>query len=466
MGSLLSYKVLDVEVEIEDEQIPRYIVKEPNLTPTEARILDELMRKFYVDSKVTNIQDILSILSDYDNLSQESYDKILYYIKKKFLYGPLTVPILDPDVEEIECRGFGQPLTVVHRKINKFPRIYTNITFKSEEDVINVIELLANKSDKSVNLARPFLEFALPEGHRVASTISKEISLPGSTFDIRKFPFSPISSISLIKNNVFSKLFLSYIWFLLEFKPFIMIIGPTGTGKTTFLNSLLGMVNPLSKVITIEDTPEINLAKDNWVRLFSRTSINSSFDVSLFELSKLALRYRPDYLVIGEVRGREIEALVHASASGHGSLATFHAGTPNEAVTRISSLLTPEMAKLFLQNLWGLAVLGVRKGKDNINNRVLVSFYEAFTEKRKVKFKKVFTWKADKGLIPSSIEDLISSSYRLSFIRRTFGYSNQDVRGELEKRLKFLEELENSNISSSSEVSASVRKFYLGDWNA
>lgn len=170
---------------------------------------------------------------------------------------------------------------------------------------------------------------------------------------------------------------------LLEFKPFIMIIGPTGTGKTTFLNSLLGMVNPLSKVITIEDTPEINLAKDNWVRLFSRTSINSSFDVSLFELSKLALRYRPDYLVIGEVRGREIEALVHASASGHGSLATFHAGTPNEAVTRISSLLTPEMAKLFLQNLWGLAVLGVRKGKDNINNRVLVSFYEAFTEKRK-----------------------------------------------------------------------------------
>lgn len=123
------------------------------------------------------------------------------------MYGPLTVPILDPDVEEIECRGFGQPLTVVHRKINKFPRIYTNITFKSEEDVINVIELLANKSDKSVNLARPFLEFALPEGHRVASTISKEISLPGSTFDIRKFPFSPISSISLMKIMYFLNYF-------------------------------------------------------------------------------------------------------------------------------------------------------------------------------------------------------------------------------------------------------------------
>lgn len=305
----------------------------------------------------------------------------------------------------------------------------------------------------------------MPEGHRVAATVSKEISLPGSTFDIRKFPFSPISPISMLRNNVFTPLFFAYIWFLLEFKPFLMVIGPTGTGKTTFLNALLGVTNPLYKIVTIEDTPEINLNKDNWVRLFSRTTLQSSYDVSLFELSKLALRYRPDYLVIGEVRGKEIEALVHASASGHGSMATFHAGTPREAITRISSLLTPEMAKLFLQNLWGVIVLGSRKGKDGINKRVVVSFYETSVSK-KVKFRKVFSWSNEKeSLIPISSENLIRVSHRLDFISRTYGISADEIKSEIGRREKLLHELLTNNITSSEEVSLHVKKFYLSGYN-
>ncbi len=465
MSDLLSYKVLSAEVRIRDDGIPIYEVKEPSLDRREQEILDFLFKKFYVDVNIRDFSDLVKDLSEYE-ITQESYEKILYFIKKKFLYGDLTVPILDPDVEEIECRGYGFPLTIVHRKIDRYPRIFSNIVFKTEEDVINVIESLANKADKSVSLARPFLEFSLPEGHRVASTISKEISLPGSTFDIRKFPFSPISAISLLKNGVFTSLFLAFIWYLLEFKPFIMILGPTGTGKTTFLNALLGMVNPMAKIITIEDTPEISLVKDNWVRFFSRNTVQSSYDVSLFDLSRLALRYRPDYLVIGEVRGKEIEALVHASASGHGSMATFHAGTPSEAITRISSLLTPEMARLFLQNLWGLAVLGSRKDKNGLNKRVLVSFYETYVERKRVKFKKVFSWSSDsETTVPLTIETLLKTSYRLNFISRTFGSSFDEIRKELERRVSFIQQMVEDNISSSEEVALLIKKFYFGDEN-
>lgn len=465
MGAILSYKVLSSNVNIEEGDIPVYRVEEPSLNQQEKEILESMLRKFYVDTNVLDFNHLIKYFSEYD-LDQESYEKILYFIKKKFLYGNLTVPILDPEVEEIECRGYGYPITVVHRKMERYPRILTNIILQSEEEVINAIENLANKSDKSISLAKPYLEFSLPEGHRVAATISKEISLPGSTFDIRKFPFSPISAVSMLRNNIFTPLFFAYIWFLLEFKPFLMVIGPTGTGKTTFLNALLGITNPLYKIVTIEDTPEINLSKGNWVRFFSRTTLQSNYDVSLFELSKLALRYRPDYLVIGEVRGKEIEALVHASASGHGSLATFHAGTPKEAITRISSLLTPEMAKLFLQNLWGIVVLGSRKGKDGVNKRVVVSFYESFVE-RKVKFRKVFSWSNEKeSLVPTSFDSIMRASHRLSFISKTYGFSIEEIKSEIERREKVLHELLNNNVTSSEEVSAQIKKFYLSDSNA
>lgn len=153
MGTILSYKVLSVTVNIEEGEVPIYKVEEPLLTQEEKDILDSMLRKFYVDTTVLDFNHLIKYFSEYD-LNQDSYEKILYYIKKKFLYGNLTIPILDPEVEEIECRGYGYPVTLVHRRIERYPRILTNIIPRSEEEVINSIENLANKSDKSISLAK------------------------------------------------------------------------------------------------------------------------------------------------------------------------------------------------------------------------------------------------------------------------------------------------------------------------
>lgn len=155
--------------------------------------------------------------------------------------------------------GPGLPITVIHRKYSNYIRLYTNIVINREEEILKIIEKLATRASKSVSIAKPYLEFSLPEGHRVAATISNEISNPGSTFDIRKFPVSPISLVELIKSNSLSVEMASYLWLLMEYKPFYLIVGSTGSGKTTMLNALLNFTSPDSKILSIEDTPELNL---------------------------------------------------------------------------------------------------------------------------------------------------------------------------------------------------------------
>jgi len=454
------YEVEGVKIRIYDENgIGYYEVNEPELNHQEKRIVDEILRELYY-SDIKDIEEEIFKVVKNTKLSDESIEKIVYYIKKNIKYGELTPLILDPLVEEIECKGYGSPISIVHRKYSrKYYRLFTNIILESEDDVIRVIEKLANKANKSVNFAKPYLEFSLPEGHRVAATISKEISIPGSTFDIRKFPNNPITIIDLIKNGTLNEIIASYLWFLLDYKPFLMILGPTGSGKTTLLNSLLSLVNPMYKIVTIEDTPEINLEHKNWIRFVSRATTLGKYDVSLLELSRLALRYRPDYLVIGEVRGKEIEALIHAAASGHGSITTFHGAKPVDAVTRILSLVNDELAQLFLQGIWGFIVLGSREM--NGKNRYVSAIYEVIPAKGKIKFRKIVKWsyKANEYL-PTSLEKIIEKSYRINWIIRNYEISKDEVIQNLQRRIEFLRKLlENDNLKFEEEL----MRFYIHD---
>jgi len=454
------YEVEGVKIRIYDENgIGYYEVNEPELNHQEKRIVDEILRELYY-SDIKDIEEEIFKVVKNTKLSDESVEKIVYYIKKNIKYGELTPLILDPLVEEIECKGYGSPISIVHRKYSrKYYRLFTNIILESEDDVIRVIEKLANKANKSVNFAKPYLEFSLPEGHRVAATISKEISIPGSTFDIRKFPNNPITIIDLIKNGTLNEIIASYLWFLLDYKPFLMILGPTGSGKTTLLNSLLSLVNPMYKIVTIEDTPEINLEHKNWIRFVSRATTLGKYDISLLELSRLALRYRPDYMVIGEVRGKEIEALIHAAASGHGSITTFHGAKPVDAVTRILSLVNDELAQLFLQGIWGFIVLGSREM--NGKNRYVSAIYEVIPAKGKIKFRKIVKWsyKANEYL-PTSLEKIIEKSYRINWIIRNYEISKDEVIQNLQRRIEFLRKLlENDNLKFEEEL----MRFYIHD---
>ena len=460
MQILKEYRIGPVKVKIvkDKNDICRYLVIEPKLKESEKRIVDEVVAELLYTTS-PNIEDEIIKRVKERGLSDEAVEKVLYNIKKQLLYDIITPLMSDPDVEEIECRGYGYPITVVHRQFSECIRLFTNLVPETEDQVVRIIERLSTRGNKAINIAKPYLEFALPEGHRVAATVSKEISLPGSTFDIRKFPTKPLSITAIIQKGALNEFVAAYLWFIMEYKPFILILGPTGAGKTTLLNALLNMVNPNYKILTIEDTAELNVQSDNWVRFISRSTLAGDLDITLNDLARLSLRYRPDYLVIGEVRGKEIEALIHAAASGHASLSTFHGAKPHDAVTRISSLLSPELSKLFIQTITLFIVAGNRR-EGNKNVRSILAIYEV-TDKDEEPYEKVIEWDfKNKTFLPTDFDSLIEKSYRLKSIAETYGLSTDDIKNELEKRANFLRKLINENIIDIVDVSREVRKFY------
>ena len=268
-----------------------------------------------------------------------SWSKILYYVERNVLgYDALDPIMRDPYIEDISCNGAGYAVFVWHRKYESIP---TNIIFSNSEDLDKFVMKLAHKAGKHVSVAFPILDAALPEGHRVAATFMKEISTHGSTFTIRKFREDPITIIDLINFKTLSPIIAGYLWFLIDRKAPIMVLGVTGAGKTTLINSILNLVHPNYKVVTIEDTPELRLPIENWTQLVSRPSYaageSKAGEITLFDLVRVSLRYRPDIIVVGEIRGQEAYVLFQAIATGHGGVTTIHAEDIDSMIKRLKS---------------------------------------------------------------------------------------------------------------------------------
>jgi flagellar protein FlaI len=185
------------------------------------------------------------------------------------------------------------------------------------------------------------LDAILPEGHRLAATFRREVSVGGSTFTIRKFRERPLSITDLIAHGTLSSMVAAYLWMAMEYKMPGIVIGVTGSGKTTMLNALATLLRPNMKVVTIEDTPELRLTLENWVQLVSRPSYavtgSKIGEVTLYDLVKVSLRYRPDVIIVGEIRGEEAYVLFQAIATGHGGLTTAHAESVGALVKRLTS---------------------------------------------------------------------------------------------------------------------------------
>ncbi|MFP3234721.1 MAG: type II/IV secretion system ATPase subunit, partial [Sulfolobaceae archaeon] len=389
----------------------------------------------------------------------EDVERAKYWVNKRVGYGEITVPLLDHNVEEVECIGPGFPITVVLRNSKKCMRAVTNIVLPTEEDVRAVVERLAVRSNKPLNLAKPYLEFSLPEGHRVAATISSEISIPGSTFDIRKFPKDPFTIIDLIKFGTIDVLTTSYIWFLLNYKPFIMILGPTGSGKTTLMNALLVLLNPEWKILTIEDIPELNLHNPYWVKFVARKSLDPSLEVSLYQLAMLALRYRPDFLVIGEVRGREIEALVHSATSGHGTITTFHGLTPSDVLVRVNALLNRDTANLFMSTVTNfITVTNVVENGES--RRKVIAVYEKGGEGKKREFLKLPLAESNE-VTESEVEDFVKKSVLIRKITESMGKPIDYAVEDMLRKVEFLKRMTERN-ADIPELRRELKKFYGG----
>ncbi len=398
---------------------------------------------------------------------QRNMDALRYFIKRDVTgYGVLDTPMKDARVEEVECGGFNVPLTVVHRDYTEYLHLETNVQLDTEEKVREMVQKFAQRAGKSVTVAYPFTDFLLPEGHRGAVTYSKEISLPGSTFDIRKFPEEPLTVTNLMASGTLSSLLVAYYWLLQEHRAFSIIIGPVSAGKTTLMNVLLSMLRQDAKILTVEDTPELRLVHPNWVRFITRSAYSiSGRDIGLFDLVKLSLRYRPDYLSLGEVRGEEVQSLVQAAAVGHGALTTFHADSPESALVR---LMSPPLSvgQSFIMLVWTFMKMTRVTTKQGTQVRRAAEVTELIPEgtpESPYKLKRVFQWKAsDDTIYPTSPEELVSSSYRLEEVRQQRGWTKAELLDELKGRKALLEGLLADRTFGYRDVAARVFAYYKG----
>ena len=333
---------------------PTYFVKEVQLTPREAQALErlkEILSKELEPPKPGEEEDMKKIIIEtadkllrkygrgIGRVAPESREKLFYYLERDMLgFGPLHVIMEDYKIEDVSCDGVNVPVYVWHRDYESMP---TNIVFTDREVLDDFIIQLAHKSGKHISSAFPILDAMIYGKHRLAATFREEISPKGSTFTIRKFREKPFSITELLQLNVMSTEMAAYFWLLLENKANIMIAGATGSGKTTLLNALACFIKPRMKIITCEETAELNIPSENWVRFVTRESYglggSKAGEITLFDLVKTSLRYRPDYLIVGEIRGEEAFVLFQAIATGHGGISTVHAESIDSAIKRLVS---------------------------------------------------------------------------------------------------------------------------------
>ncbi len=325
-----------------------YELEEPLLNENEKEILKQLektireMINFSGDSSgednQTHIEELMkNALKNLNiKIGVNSMEKMFYYVYRDFMgLNEIEALMHDYFIEDIECNGINQPVYIVHRV---FRNIKTSIIFGDVEQSASFVEKLAQKCGRYVSYADPLLDGSLPDGSRVNATYTKDVSSRGPTFTIRKFTKVPWTPINLIKMGSVSPEMLAYLWILMQHKMNVLVAGGTGSGKTTLLNAIAFFIPPEARVVSIEDTRELNLPRENWLPSVVREGVSSGVgEVDMFSLLKASFRQIPDYVIVGEVRGKEASVLFQGMASGHSSLGTIHADSLESVIRRLET---------------------------------------------------------------------------------------------------------------------------------
>ena len=448
-----------------------YILDELQLDPLERniynRILDILLaeiespkeeipdpRKFFAE-EAKKIVDKYRISLGW--LPDVSWYKILYHAERDLVgFGTIDALMRDPDIEDISCDGVGRPVYVWHRN---YESIESNLKFESDEELDNMVVKLVHMAGKHVSSAFPIVDASLPGKHRLAVCYRREVTPFGTAFTIRKFREDPYSIIDLINLGTFSEEMSAYFWMCLENRASIMVLGGTASGKTTALNALTCLIKPGSKIITIEETAELNLPLENWISLIARQSYGlggtSVGQVTLFDLVKTSMRHRPDVLIVGEVRGQEAYVLFQALATGHGGMCTMHAENIDTAVKRLTSKpmdISPAYIPLMNLVLSVQRVYLMKGGTKKVHRRILNIHEVADYEDYRCTFK----WHPTKDKhLPG-----FDKSIMLSAISERVGTSKKELLAEMNMRRDVLHWMRERNIRSYRDVAAIIAEYY------
>jgi archaeal flagellar protein FlaI len=332
-----------------------YEVIEPPLTPIE-KDLTERLRVVMIDgfeplpeidpeTKRRELRRMVDEkLQEWElNPGPTTKGRILYYLERDFIgYGIVDVPMTDSEVEDISCDGVGIPLYIYHRK---YGSIRSNLKFLDAKRLDDYVIWLAQRSGKHISVASPILDATVPDGSRLQATLGMHVTKRGSSFTIRRFRDNPFTPVDLLKFKTMSSEMMAYLWIAIENGQSMMVCGGTASGKTTTLNATLLFIPPQMKIVSIEDTRELNLPHENWVPSLTRAGFGAKNlisgkapgEIDMFDLLAAALRQRPQYLMVGEVRGAEAFIVFQAMATGKTCYTTFHAESVSAMVHRMEN---------------------------------------------------------------------------------------------------------------------------------
>ena len=324
-----------------------YLLFEPPLTPFEYELLERIyadLRDVLIlsDEEVTRdrrtllLEKMYTLLYSYGIwIKRATLFKLQYYIRRNYLgWGRIDALMNDPFIEDISCDGIQIPIFLYHRRHRN---IRTNIIF--EADPLNSLAItLAQRSGKHISSGSPIIDATMPDGSRLQLTFGTEVTTRGTSFTIRKFREDPFTPIELLETGTFSIDELVYLWLAIENNKSLLFIGGTASGKTTSLNAVSLFIPPVAKVISIEDTREIQLFHENWIASVTRESVSEGgTPIDMFALLRAAMRQRPEFILVGEVRGHEAQTLFQAMNTGHTTFSTMHAGGVDAAIHRLEN---------------------------------------------------------------------------------------------------------------------------------
>lgn len=449
----------------------RYIIIEPQMSKHDEinfRVIKKLLIS-EMDISLNNIRTkkeaaaelknkIFYLIKKYNiEIPTRNLSKITYYAVRDFVYLGKIEPLMrDHMIEEISCDGTNIPLYIWHREFESVP---TNIAYETEDELNNFVQKMSYVGGKHASLANPIVDASLPDGSRINLTLGSEITKRGSTFTIRRFRADPITIIDLIKFRTISVYEAAYLWYAAENNSTMLVGGGTASGKTTLLNSLSSFIRPGQKIVSIEDTHELNLLHENWIPAVSRQNFTDGQmgEITQFDLLRAALRQRPDIIIVGETRGREAYTLFQAMATGHGGFSSIHADSIDATLTRLVS--SPmDVPKTLIANTLDIITLQLklRINDKSVRRIIQISEIDGLDEKtQQIRTHEIFKWNPKEDT-----HEFMGNSIVINKIKERTGIDEDHIMYEIKKRKSALEWLTQNNIRSHKDVMKNVLEFY------
>jgi len=445
-----------------EENEHRYHVVEPTLDELEADLLERLFEDIRTpllyrddiedDPETALFEELEARLEEYGVVIEpESFYRLFYYLYRQFQgYGKIDPLMHDPDIEDISCDGVGLPIFAYHEE---YTDIETNVTF-DERELRNFVIQLAQRSGRHISVSDPVVSTTLPDGSRIELALGEEVTPRGSAFTIRKYAEEPFTPVDLLEFGTVDLDMLAFLWLAIESNKSLIFAGGTAAGKTTSMNAVSMFVPPRSKVLTIEDTRELSLYHDNWLSSVTRERFDDD-DITMYDLLRSALRHRPEYIIVGEVRGQEAVTLFQAMNTGHTTYSTMHADSVQTVINRLENepinVPRPMVASLDL-----LCVQVLTRHEDKRVRRIkTLAEIEGIDQRTgELDYSNTFSWNADEDTFRQRNSDLLEE------IQTDRGWTRSELLSELADRKAVLEHLWEEDITDYRRFTSWINRYY------